>query len=36
MREPGVELKQLRLHGIAGAWIDIVERGSSCDADGAR
>ena len=28
MRELGVELKQLRLHGMAGAWADLVEQGN--------
>ena len=36
MRDLGIELKQLRLHGMAGAWIDLVEQGSSSGADGAR
>lgn len=27
MRDLGVELKQLRLHGMAGAWADLVEQG---------
>ena len=29
MRDVTVELKGLRLHGMAGAWIDLVEQGSS-------
>lgn len=29
MRELGVELKQLRLHGMAGAWADLVEQGNA-------
>ena len=36
MRDLGVELKQLRLHGMAGAWIDLAEQGASSGADGAR
>uniref|UniRef100_UPI0003627087 ATP-binding protein n=1 Tax=Thiomonas sp. FB-6 TaxID=1158291 RepID=UPI0003627087 len=36
MRDLGIELKQLRLHGMAGAWIDLAEQGSSSGADGAR
>jgi DNA replication protein DnaC len=36
MRDLGIELKQLRLHGMAGAWIDLVEQGASSGADGAR
>ena len=36
MRDLGIELKQLRLHGMAGAWIDLVEQGPSSGADGAR
>ena len=27
MRELAVELKQLRMHGMAGAWADLVEQG---------
>ena len=27
MRELAVELKQLRMHGMAGAWSDLVEQG---------
>ena len=27
MRELAVELKQLRMHGMAGAWVDLVEHG---------
>jgi DNA replication protein DnaC len=29
MRELAVELKQLRMHGMAGAWADLVEQGGS-------
>ncbi len=29
MRDVTVELKQLRLHGMAGAWADLVEQGTS-------
>ena len=29
MRDLGVELKQLRLHGMAGAWADLVEQGNA-------
>ena len=29
MRELAVELKQLRMHGMAGAWADLVEQGAS-------
>lgn len=28
MRELAVELKQLRMHGMAGAWADLVEQGA--------
>ena len=27
MRELAVELKQLRMHGMAGAWAELVEQG---------
>ena len=27
MRELAVELKQLRMHGMAGAWVDLIEQG---------
>ena len=33
MRELAVELKQLRMHGMAGAWADLVEQGGSVDSD---
>jgi DNA replication protein DnaC len=36
MRDLGVELKQLRLFGMAGAWADLVEQGSSAGLDGSR
>ena len=36
MRDVMVELKQLRLHGMAGAWGDLVEQGSSAGLDSAR
>ena len=29
MRDVTVELKQLRLHGMAGAWADLAEQGPS-------
>jgi len=29
MRELAVELKQLRMHGMASAWSDLVEQGGS-------
>ena len=29
MRDLGVELKQLRLHGMAGAWADLIEQGNT-------
>jgi len=31
-----VELKGLRLHGMAGAWVDLVEQGSSAGLDTSR
>ena len=33
MRDVTVELKGLRLHGTAGAWVDLVEHGSSAGLD---
>jgi hypothetical protein len=36
MRDVMVELKQLRLHGMASAWGDLVEQGSSAGLDSAR
>ena len=36
MRDVTVELKQLRLHGMAGAWADLVEQGRSAGLDSAR
>lgn len=36
MRDITVELKQLRLHGMAGAWIDLVEQGSHNELDASR
>ncbi len=30
------ELKQLRLHGMASAWTDLVEQGSNATLDGSR
>jgi DNA replication protein DnaC len=36
MRELVVELKQLRLHGMAGAWADLVEQGSNSGVETAR
>jgi DNA replication protein DnaC len=36
MRDLAVELKQLRLHGMAGAWNDLLEQGSRADVDSAR
>ena len=36
MRELVVELKQLRLHGMAGAWADLVEQGTNSGVDTAR
>ena len=32
MRELAVELKQLRMHGMAGAWADLVEQGANAGA----
>jgi DNA replication protein DnaC len=36
MRDVTVELKQLRLHGMAGAWLDLVEQGTNASLDGSR
>ena len=36
MRELAVELKQLRMHGMAGAWADLVEQGGSTSVEGSR
>ncbi len=36
MRDVSVELKQLRLRGMAGAWIDLVEQGSHTELDASR
>ena len=36
MRELAVELKQLRMHGMAGAWADLVEQGGSTAVEGSR
>jgi DNA replication protein DnaC len=36
MRDLGVEFKQLRLFGMAGAWADLVEQGTSAGLDGSR
>ncbi len=36
MHDVLIELKQLRLHGMAGAWADLVEQGTSTSLDGAR
>jgi len=36
MRDVMVELKQLRLHGMAGAWGDLAEQGPSAGLDSAR
>jgi DNA replication protein DnaC len=35
-RDLVVELKQLRLHGMASAWTDLVEQGSNATLDGSR
>ena len=35
-RDLGIELKQLRLHGMAGAWSDLVEQGTNAALDGSR
>ncbi len=36
MRDLTVELKQLRLHGMALAWADLVEQGSNAGLDSSR
>jgi DNA replication protein DnaC len=36
MRDVMVELKQLRLHGMAGAWADLAEQGGDAGLDNAR
>jgi DNA replication protein DnaC len=36
MRELAVELKQLRMHGMAGAWADLVEQGGSAALESSR
>jgi DNA replication protein DnaC len=36
MRDLAAELKQLRLHGMAGAWTDLVEQGANAGVDSAR
>ena len=36
MHDVLIELKQLRLHGMVGAWADLVEQGTSTSLDGAR
>jgi DNA replication protein DnaC len=36
MRDLGAELKQLRLHGMAGAWTDLVEQGTPAGLDSSR
>jgi len=36
MRDLGVELKQLRLHGMAGAWGELIEQGSHTDLESSR
>ena len=36
MRELAVELKQLRMHGMAGTWADLVEQGGSAALDSSR
>jgi DNA replication protein DnaC len=36
MREVMGDLKQLRLHGMAGAWADLAEQGASAGLDSAR
>ena len=35
-RDLMVEFKQLRLHGMAGAWSDLVEQGTNTDLDASR
>ena len=36
MRDLTVELKQLRLHGMAGAWADLVEQGANAGLESSR
>jgi DNA replication protein DnaC len=36
MRDLNVELKQLRLHGMAGAWLDLVEQGTHAGLEASR
>ena len=36
MRDVTVKLKQLRLHGMAGAWIDLVEQGTLASLESSR
>ena len=36
MRDLIVELKALRLHGMAGAWSDLVEQGTNAGVDSSR
>jgi DNA replication protein DnaC len=36
MRDLGAELKQLRLHGMALAWTELIEPGSNAAVDAAR
>jgi DNA replication protein DnaC len=36
MRDVMLELKQLRLHGMAGAWADLVEQGGNAGLDSSR
>ena len=36
MRDVTVELKGLRLHGMAAAWVDLVEQGSNANLDTSR
>ncbi len=36
MHDVLIELKQLRLHGMAGAWAELVEQGTSASLDGSR
>ena len=35
-RDVTAELKQLRLHGMAGAWVDLVEQGRNAGLDSSR
>ena len=35
-RDLVVELKELRLHGTAGAWSDLVDQGTNATLDGSR